>query len=711
MSNASLIFGAQYYRAPTPPPEDWARDLDQFAASGFNTIKIWAQWRWNNSRQGEFDFGDLDALMDCAHEHSLQVIINVIFDCAPAWLFRQFPECRMVTSTGRVLGPTPTGWRQIGGAPGPCLNHPEARQLRYDFLSATVRRFALHPALLLWDVWNEPELSCGLLREPKVENLLCYCDACRAAFLLWLQEQYPTLGALNRRWGRNYRAWDEVELPVEGGAIGDMLDWRAFQMHTLAEECRQRVAITRQLDRQHPIMCHTVPAPAFNPVICASDDWALAAPCDLVGNSVGSEPFAADLLRSAGDDKVAINAEIHALSGSTLARPQPQDLPAMQRHIFGPLARGIKGFVFWQYRPELLGTEAPAWGLTHPDGTPAPWHRHAQRLNDVLQQQAHFFRHAQPQGPVVGVLFHPLNHVLHWCARGDLALADRALQGVYRALYQANFQVRFLHPLDFAAGHQQQVRVIFAPFIYLLDAATAEALRAWVAAGGTLISDCAFLNYNRETNRHATVSPGLGFDAVFGVREELVYPTGNLASAAAAFKINRPLGPLPVGHQLAGAWARCPLELRGAEIWGEFADGSPALTMQCYEQGRAVYCGTALGLAAEMDANSATLIAALAAQFEPAPRPEVMTAPGAEVTAALLRVDLLEDGRDGGTLRQAVVIQNSARRGATITLQLPGVSPTATLRHALDGNAIAATNGCWRLEIAPEIAELFLVEN
>ena len=37
-----MIYGVQYYRAPTPVREEWAQDLENIKKHGFNTIKIWA---------------------------------------------------------------------------------------------------------------------------------------------------------------------------------------------------------------------------------------------------------------------------------------------------------------------------------------------------------------------------------------------------------------------------------------------------------------------------------------------------------------------------------------------------------------------------------------------------------------------------------------------------------------------------------------------
>ena len=81
MRNLDFIpFGAQYYRAPTPKPHCWERDIKNFAGFGFNTLKIWAQWRWNNPKKDVYDFSDLHTIMDLAKKYGVKVIINMILD-------------------------------------------------------------------------------------------------------------------------------------------------------------------------------------------------------------------------------------------------------------------------------------------------------------------------------------------------------------------------------------------------------------------------------------------------------------------------------------------------------------------------------------------------------------------------------------------------------------------------------------------------------
>ena len=143
-----MIYGVQYYRAPTPVREEWAQDLENIKKHGFNTIKIWAVWRKNHPEKERYDFEDLDELMDLAIEQGLHVIINVIMDAAPAWLYEEYPDSIMEMENGRKLHPQAPLYRQTGGAPGPCYHHKEASEYKSRFIRKLVARYCHHEALL-----------------------------------------------------------------------------------------------------------------------------------------------------------------------------------------------------------------------------------------------------------------------------------------------------------------------------------------------------------------------------------------------------------------------------------------------------------------------------------------------------------------------------------------------------------------------------------
>ena len=188
-----FIYGAQYYRNPTPDRSQWASDLANMRKLGLRDVKFWVQWRANHIYENEFDFSDIDELMDLALKNDLRVTLNVIFDVAPVWLLQKYPESVQIMANGQKVVQGAPGHRQLGGFPGTCYNHAESLAYRKHFMAAVVERYKDHPAMYMWDVWNEPE-QCGSHRyvNDKPEEITCYCDSCRREFILWLKNKYET---------------------------------------------------------------------------------------------------------------------------------------------------------------------------------------------------------------------------------------------------------------------------------------------------------------------------------------------------------------------------------------------------------------------------------------------------------------------------------------------------------------------------------------
>ena len=55
-----FIYGAQYFRDPTPDKRHWDRDMAHMRELGMDSIKFWAQWRWIHREQDSFTFDTLD---------------------------------------------------------------------------------------------------------------------------------------------------------------------------------------------------------------------------------------------------------------------------------------------------------------------------------------------------------------------------------------------------------------------------------------------------------------------------------------------------------------------------------------------------------------------------------------------------------------------------------------------------------------------------
>lgn len=625
-NNLPFIWGAQYYRAPTPEPDCWERDLRRMRELGFDSVKFWVQWRWSCREPDRFEFDDLDRLMELAHRSGLRVTLNLIMDTAPAWLFRTYPDALQMTDGSEPVEPRAVASRQIGGFPGPCYTHPGALAERKRFLARTVERFRAHPALELWDVWNEPE-QCGPYRSPAAGKLVCYCNSCRAAFLEWLRKKYRTIQALNEVWGRCYRGWDEVEPPLTGETIIDFIDYREFRLDVMTAEARWRIELTRELDPTHPAHLHVVPNTMriFNS-LTGVDDFALARLCGLFGATAFAAPVWPLLTVSAGRGKFCYNAECHIAHGSIGMHQKVTGLEELVGELVPQIGAGLRGFMFWQYRPESLGTEAPAWGLVRPDGSDRPLTAAVEAFRNTIGPYLPTIAATGPEEPVAGIWSGRKNELFHWAAMRSAETPAEALEAYAGFFYWNSLPCRVIDSMTLERGELGAIRLLVMPACYCLTGAEAAAIERWVRErGGTLVCEAHLGGWNADTGRHSRVTPGFGLAEAWNIREAETTSTHHLGFAD---RVYSPAGGLPAdlrkaiealgtdggryvpvtlstGKTVWGADRFAVLDAPGAEVLGN-AGGLPCIVRKRVGAGTVVYCGTNLGAAGVPDREGFT---------------------------------------------------------------------------------------------------------
>jgi beta-galactosidase GanA len=65
-----IIHGTQYYRSPTPLPEEWEGDIANLENFNLDVMQIRINWRQNEIREGEYNFSDVDRLMELAEKYN-----------------------------------------------------------------------------------------------------------------------------------------------------------------------------------------------------------------------------------------------------------------------------------------------------------------------------------------------------------------------------------------------------------------------------------------------------------------------------------------------------------------------------------------------------------------------------------------------------------------------------------------------------------------
>lgn len=623
----SFLFGAQYYRAPTPEPECWEADHHKMAELGFNHVKYWVQWRWSHRLNDQFVFDDLDRLMDLAWTNGLKVTLNTVFDVSPHWLYDVYPDARQISCDGHIIEPYTVAHRQIGGHPGPCYNHPATRIERQKFLHACIEHFHNHPALAMWDIWNEPEL-CFPQRTPNVEKMVCYCLYCQKGFLEWLHRKYTSLEQLNQVWGRCYETWEQVELPRNPHTITDYIDWREFHIDTMTAEAAWRLEMVRELDPVHIHYLHVVPnvMSIFNSVSCCADDFKLAEMCQVFAATMNGGPVYAPQVLSAARGKVCYNVESHVNFGMTNMHQRILSVDDLLRDWLPQIGLGIRGFLFWQYRPEILGFEAPAWGVVNPDGSDRPvtdavktfWHKISPYVPELMDYPAKL--------PEIGIWKSRKNEIFHFCIHNHLGNLVESVEGYVHILYWKNYSYRFINSEMLEKGELAGIKLLILPSCYYLTEAEAKQLDAWVRKGGVVLVEAHLAGYNGTTGRHSRQVPGCGLAESWGIHEigstssyHLKLVTQEVFQNEATEDVRKALVDFDtsggkffpirlINNQIIwGAEQYAQLAGKALKPLGWFgSDSVPCLGYIDCGHGEVIYCGTNLGQGANQDAAGLT---------------------------------------------------------------------------------------------------------
>ncbi|WP_430817176.1 beta-galactosidase [Carboxylicivirga sp. RSCT41] len=608
-----FIWGAQYYRAPTPAKENWDSDMKRFAELGMKDIKFWLQWRWGHPAEEEYYFDDLDELIETAAKYDLRVTINAIFDVAPVWLYEKYPDAKQIMNNGQPIEPYVVSHRQIGGHPGPCYNHPGALQERKTFYKKAINHLKKHDNLVLWDAWNEPELSFPQ-RDGKLETLACYCDHCKDGFHKWLENKYEKLETLNQVWGRNYRTWSQVELPKSTLTYKDFIDFREFQGATLMNEAKWRLAMTKELDPNTITYLHVVPntTQPFNAVTTCMDDFEVSKHCDVFAATMNNGPYFTPQVVSAAQGKVCYNVESHINGGTTSMHQAVIDENALLNDFLPQVGMGIKGFMFWQFRPEILGNESPNWGVLNIDGSDRVVTKAAEKFGATLKPHTDKLMLSFPKQPEVAIWKSQKNEIFHYCQHGNFNSLAESINAYSDFLYKHSFAFNYVNSA--MLNDLSQYKVLIMPSAYYLTQQEADAIDAFVNKGGVLLSEAHLGGYSDDLGRHNFNMPGFGLDKKWGIKEvetsttyRLKMPEKeevNLDVVADVKKFLKDFGTtggkyVPIamndGTVLWGAFRYAKLEADNATALGSFTKDYPTIITKEIGKGKIWYCGTNIG--------------------------------------------------------------------------------------------------------------------
>jgi beta-galactosidase len=582
-------YGAVYFRKSNPPREDWSRDYQTAAQDGMNIFRHWFLWSAIEVAPGVFDWEEYDRQLDLAAANGMKTIIAEMITAAPEWAFRRYAHARLETREGRLLNSQMGGSCVTGGFPGLCLDHEDYRQAAEGFLHELVAHYKGHPGLGGYDIWNECNIPVNV----------CYCVGTQQKFRAWLKNKYGDLLTLGKAWHRHsFVEWEDVSAPREHGPYPDTLDWLQFRIDNAYSLMRWRADLIRSIDGGCAVTAHGIAQSLTQMPQIASDDWRAAAEVESYGVTWGSsrhgdEPWkqvqAFDLVRASSRGKPFWHAETYA--GPLWMQPQVIGKPRDEGRIASPddirywdlvsFMCGATGMLYLRWRPLLDGPLFGAFGPYGMDGSRTPRSEMVSKIGRwaTAPEQVRLWRSRPVKGDI-GIIYVPETQTFIYAQQGNTTFYSQSVQGAYRGFFDSNIQADWVHLDDIAA-----YRLLYLPVPLMLSRETAGKLRAWVDAGGTLISEgCPA--YFGDRGHVGTVQPNYGLDELFGVNESYVEFTPDLLGDLKLTVKGQPV--------YGGIFMQAFQPTTGAAV-GWYDDGQVAAVENRSGNGRTLLIGTMTG--------------------------------------------------------------------------------------------------------------------
>lgn len=513
--NARIHVGAAYYyEYQDPSTRDLERDMRLMVEAGFDTIRVgesvWSTWE---PRDGEFDLDWLQPVLDAAHSHGIQVILGTPTYAVPMWLATAYPE---------IVGDTATGVAGHWGARQEVdITNPTFRRYAERIIRKMVERYANHPAIVGYQVDNEPGFR------------LLYNRGVFEGFVESLKARYGTVEALNEEWGLVYwshrlSTWEDLWVPDGNFQPQYDLAWRRYQAQIVTDYIAWQAALVRESDPSHPeryiTTCISVDQVGVEDVEISSAltvtsgnayfemQDALTHPSSLpmspgwIVQGVWAVSQLADLMYSSRQEEFLVT-ETNAGSIGHSAINSIAYSGQWRQAAWLLVSRGARMLEYWNWNTLTYGTETYWGGVLPHSGRPGRAYRELSQVGHEMASAGRAFLGATPEADVAMLYDSDSKWALSFPAQGPIPLPNgmgdpdsyrQVLLPFYRGAFDAGLQVNTVRPSQLFGtrerGHYEDPAafaarrpVLLIPGFYAAFDGDADWLRRYVQAGGHLV--------------------------------------------------------------------------------------------------------------------------------------------------------------------------------------------------------------------------------
>jgi beta-galactosidase len=562
------LFVGTCYQPVDRSPEQIKTDIALMKQAGFTLVRM-GDLSWDSFEPSEnhFEFAWFDDILRQMNAAGIKVILDIGGLPAPIWLHHTYPSVNLVDQHGDTLLPAERYMVDI--------SDPIYREHIRHFADELTKHYAHNPALAA--IGYDNEIGNGFMS---------YSPGDRERFIAWLKTKYVTIEALNQawatqRWSRRLNSFDEVELPYGDGPGPPerFLDLHRFWSDVTIADLEDLEKIREKNTPDLPAVSNlwdTAGRKGFDYLSSYKKYVTYGAegfyPGDPLSASLGVLLTKGDL-----DTPTWFNEFVTGGGGDYGG---PKGIIRMWAYV-GLIDYG-QTFLAWTFHTHRGGEEQALFGLLDHDGTPSWKYTEFKQIATEFTklQRLGFPRYHKPDVAIA----YSFDSLIASHPTYPSNTARQYFTTNYQQQVQSAFEPFFHDNIDVATiniGHDKlDYRLVVVPADYVMDQSSADALRAYVRGGGTVVMTAMSAKVDEHSQWFDTPLPGRLSD-VFGLRTAEFYRPETLP--AMSFNGQSVQASIPFYEVL---------EPHAAQTLASFTntpEKSPAITANTYGKGRAIY--------------------------------------------------------------------------------------------------------------------------
>lgn len=594
-----MFFGVDYYPeqwvfpyggTEANPEGAWEEDAQLMVKAGINVVRL-GDYSWGlcERAEGQYDFAWLKRVMDILARYEIKVVLATPTAAPPVWLARKHPEILPLDEHGLV--------KNEGTRRAVCLASDVFWEYSRKIVTAMANALGRHRQVIAW------QIDSGIGGH---QTEFSFNPETREEWQLWLKQKYQTIERLNeqlglRYWGQVVSDWDQVPMPLATPTMHHpalLLDWNRFSSDTIVQFIRMQADLLHELCPGTPVTTnlralqrkfdHFDMAEVVDFVSMESNAAVKTKSTELAGEL--------DLLRSLKKESIkppdgdagfwVIEQKAGPVNWqdvNSLVRPG-----ILRLFTYQLIARGADGVLFYHWRQPRIGNEKFHGAVLphHLQGSDRAF-KEISQVGEELRLLAPILQGTSVRAEVCLLFSHDNEWALQQPGQPNKFFHLREhLQLIYAALHDRNIPVDFARPSEDLAKY----KLVFAPSLHLLSEGDADRLKLYVQNGGTLVGT---FNTGLVNEHHIAPDSGYPHDLtdLFGLEVLEFDPLPPGEENHLTFR-----GAFPTSHMHpARLWCDI-IEPKDCQVLATYAKdfyaGRPALTMNTFGLGKAIYIGT-----------------------------------------------------------------------------------------------------------------------